>query len=120
MVRIPIGNEKSARVEVRTVAPDVNPYLCIYSILHAGLKGMEEKVGGEEVDKLPGEIYTALEHFEKSEFIGEIMGERSQKKYAMLKRMSAERCPKALGSKIKTCEVIYHHEVTNQMIWFDF
>ena len=27
MVRVPIGNERSARVEVRAVAPDANPYL---------------------------------------------------------------------------------------------
>src|SRR5260370_1033915 len=27
MIRIPIGNEKSMRVEVRSVAPDANPYL---------------------------------------------------------------------------------------------
>ena len=27
MVRIPIGNERSMRVEVRSVAPDANPYL---------------------------------------------------------------------------------------------
>jgi len=40
MVRIPIGNEKSARIEVRTVAPDVNPYLSLYSILKAGIDGM--------------------------------------------------------------------------------
>ena len=27
MVRIPIGNERSMRVEVRSVAPDANPYM---------------------------------------------------------------------------------------------
>src|SRR5271154_3930550 len=32
MVRIPIGNERSMRVEVRAVAPDSNPYLVMYSI----------------------------------------------------------------------------------------
>ncbi len=30
MIRIPIGNEKSMRVEVRSVAPDANPYLVLY------------------------------------------------------------------------------------------
>ena len=30
MIRIPIGNEKSMRVEVRSVAPDANPYLVMY------------------------------------------------------------------------------------------
>lgn len=39
MVRIPIGNEKSARVEVRSIAPDANPYLAIYTLLRTGLEG---------------------------------------------------------------------------------
>jgi glutamine synthetase len=33
MVRIPLGNEKSARIEVRSVSPDTNPYLLFYSLL---------------------------------------------------------------------------------------
>src|SRR3982074_1419679 len=36
MIRIPIGNEKSMRVEVRSVAPDANPYLVLYSIFTPG------------------------------------------------------------------------------------
>src|ERR1051325_8956837 len=39
MVRIPIGNERSARVEVRSVGPDANPYLVMYSIFKTGLEG---------------------------------------------------------------------------------
>src|SRR6266404_3336857 len=36
MIRIPIGNEKSMRVEVRSVAPDANPYLVMLSIFKTG------------------------------------------------------------------------------------
>jgi len=39
MVRIPLGNEKSARIEVRSIAPDANPYLAIYGLLRTGLEG---------------------------------------------------------------------------------
>src|ERR1700757_3497579 len=39
MIRIPIGNERSMRVEVRSVAPDANPYLVMYSIFKSGLEG---------------------------------------------------------------------------------
>ncbi|HEV7510170.1 MAG TPA: glutamine synthetase family protein, partial [Candidatus Acidoferrum sp.] len=39
MIRIPIGNEKSMRVEVRSVAPDANPYMVMYSIFKTGLDG---------------------------------------------------------------------------------
>ncbi len=31
MVRIPLGNERTARIEVRSIAPDANPYLAIYT-----------------------------------------------------------------------------------------
>ena len=39
MVRIPIGNEPTARIEVRSIAPDANPYLAIYSLFKTGLEG---------------------------------------------------------------------------------
>jgi len=130
MVRIPIGNAKSARIEVRTVAPDVNPYLSIFSIVEAGLKGMNatdtelnemmNEVYEGETEILPVDIYEALEHFETSEFIKEVMGEENQTKYAGLKRDAANRSPRNLGSKVKTGEVLYHHEVTNQLLWDDF
>ncbi|HWC18454.1 MAG TPA: glutamine synthetase family protein, partial [Terriglobales bacterium] len=32
MIRIPIGNERTSRVEVRSVSPDANPYMVMYSI----------------------------------------------------------------------------------------
>src|SRR5271156_2937411 len=37
MIRIPIGNEKSMRIEVRAVSPDANPYMVLYSIFKSGL-----------------------------------------------------------------------------------
>ena len=39
MVRIPIGNERSARTEVRAVAPDANPYMVLLSVFKTGLDG---------------------------------------------------------------------------------
>lgn len=130
MVRIPIGNEKSARIEVRTVAPDANPYLSLYGLIKAGIAGMkasaeemakmEKKVYSGKIKKLPGSIYEALENFEGSNFVKEILGEENQQKYAALKYMAAERSPKSLGTKVKTGEVIYHHDVTNQWIWNQF
>src|ERR1700734_56432 len=39
MIRIPIGNEKSSRMEVRAVAPDANPYLALYGIFKTGIDG---------------------------------------------------------------------------------
>ena len=39
MIRIPVGNEKSARIEIRSVAPDANPYLALYTLIRTGLEG---------------------------------------------------------------------------------
>jgi glutamine synthetase len=50
----------------------------------------------------------------------EVMGEEVHAKFAELKLMQAERCPKALGVNIKAAEVMYHHEVTNQYLWSQF
>ena len=130
MIRIPIGNEKSARIEVRTVAPDVNPYLTVYTLLKAGmaavhatpeeLKAMEAAVYDGEVKKLPGEIYTAMTNFTGSDFMKEIMGSQNHAKYVALKEAVAERSPKQLGRYIKSGEILYHHEVTNQYLWKQF
>ncbi|MBI4234861.1 glutamine synthetase [Candidatus Peregrinibacteria bacterium] len=130
MIRIPMGNEKSARVEVRTVAPDVNPYLCFYALIKAGLHGvnagasafeaMRAKVFDNEVGILPGSIYDALADFAASEMMTEIMGEENKEKYWSLKMNVAHRSPRDLGNRVKASEVLYHHEVSNQLIWGDF
>src|SRR5436309_10205623 len=44
MVRIPIGNERSSRVEVRSVAPDANPYMVMLSVFKTGLEGDTAKI----------------------------------------------------------------------------
>jgi len=46
MIRIPIGNEKSARTEVRSIAPDANPYLAIYTLFRTGLEGPPDRSRG--------------------------------------------------------------------------
>jgi glutamine synthetase len=130
MVRIPIGNEKSARIEVRTVAPDANPYLSIFALVKAGLHGinasdeelkkMEDEVFGGEIEKLPGEIYEAIEHFDSSEFVKNLMGAENHRKYSELKTDVAGRSPRSLGNKVKNGEILYHHEVSNQLIWSQF
>ena len=52
--------------------------------------------------------------------MGEIWGEDSKEKFAAFKQAAADRSPKALGSKVKESEVIYHHEITNQLLWNNF
>ena len=119
MIRIPIGNEKSMRVEVRSVAPDANPYLVMYSIFKTGLEGQTAKIKNlRQAERyLPDNIYDALENFRKSEWITELLGEDVKGRYADLKEASADRCPRALGTFVKTQEVQYHHDVYNQYLW---
>jgi glutamine synthetase len=123
MVRIPLGNDKSARVEVRSIAPDANPYLAIFSLLRTGVEGPAAE---EDSDKrprtrfLPDNIYDAVRLFKASGWAKELMGEEVHGKFADLKLASAERCPKALGTRVKRAEIQFHHEVTNQYLWSQF
>jgi glutamine synthetase len=122
MVRIPIGNEKSARVEVRSVAPDANPYLVMYSIFRAGIEGETAKIKNlRQAERfLPDNIYTAIEHFRDAKWTTELLGADVKGRYADLKQGAADRCPRLLGTIVKAPEVQYHHEVYNQYLWNKF
>ncbi len=123
MIRIPIGNERTARIELRSVAPDANPYLVLYTMLKTGMEGQKlQKDNGkrERVRTLPDNINDAIADFKSSKFIAQILSEDSKEKFAAFKQVAADRAPKALGAKVKESEIIYHHEVTNQLLWNNF
>ena len=121
MIRIPIGNERTARIEVRSIAPDANPYMAIYALLRAGLEGPgAEDAKGQRTRYLPDNIYDAIRLFKASRYAQELLGADVHEKYAELKLAAAERCPKALGSRVKRSEIQFHHEVTNQYLWSQF
>src|SRR6185437_9408141 len=122
MVRIPIGNEKSARVEVRSVAPDASPYMVMYSIFKTGLDGETAKIKNlRQAERyLPDNIYTAMENFRNADWISEILGDDVKGRYADLKQAAADRCPRLLGTFVKAPEVQYHHDVYNQFLWNQF
>jgi len=119
MVRIPIGNEKSMRVEVRSVAPDANPYLVMYSVFKSGLDGETAKIKNlRQAERyLPDNIYIALEDFRKAGWTTKMLGEDVKGRYADLKQASADRCARLLGTFVKPPEVQFHHEVYNQFLW---
>ena len=123
MIRIPAGNETSARIEIRSVGPDANPYLAAYALLQTMLNGeplTKEEGKRERVRYLPGNIYDAIRIFRGSAFIGRILGAASHEKYVEHKQAAADRSPKELGTIVKPAEVLFHHEVTNQMLWHKF
>jgi len=124
MIRIPIGNERTARIEVRSIAPDVNPYLAIFTLFKTGLEGplgdFEAEGKKHRTRFLPDNIYDAIRLFKGSKYAQELLGAEVHEKYAELKLASAERCAKALGTRIKREEIQFHHEVTNQYLWNQF
>jgi glutamine synthetase len=119
MVRIPIGNERSSRVEVRSVGPDANPYLVMLGVFKTGLEGEISKIknlrGAERY--LPDNIYDAMANFRNAEWTTKLLGDDVKGRYADLKQASADRCPRMLGTFVKAPEVQYHHEVYNQFLW---
>jgi glutamine synthetase len=122
MIRIPIANEKSSRVEVRSVGPDANPYMALYSIFKTGLSGQTAKIKNlRQAERyLPDNIYTALDDFRQAAWTTKLLGSDVKGRYADLKQASADRCPRLLGTFVKVPEVQYHHEVYNQFLWNKF
>jgi glutamine synthetase len=119
MVRVPIGNHRSMRTEVRAVAPDANPYLALYGIFKTGVDGEIStaenlRAGGRF---LPDNIQQAIHDFQSSDWIAQILGGDVQGRYADLKQAAANRSPRELGSIVKGSEVQFHHAVYNQSLW---
>lgn len=123
MIRIPVANERSARIEVRSVAPDSNPYLVLYILLRTGLEGEKLKQDNNKRQRsrfLPGTIQDALKLFKGNDFVEKILGLENKTKFASFKETVANRSPKDLGKLVKSSEILYHHEVTNQVLWNTF
>ena len=122
MVRVPIGNSRSMRTEVRAVAPDANPYLVLYSIFKTGIDGqISHEKGLREGGKfLPDNIQQAIADFQSSKWVASILGADVQGRYAELKQAVANRSPRELGSIVKSSEVQFHHSVYNQSLWNQF
>lgn len=96
MVRVPMykpGKEAATRIELRSPDPSCNPYLAFAVMLGAGLKGIEEELelmpeatndifemteaelAEAGIETLPKDLGEAIERFEHSELMKEILGE---------------------------------------------
>ncbi len=124
MIRIPLGNERSARIEVRSVGPDTNIYQTLYSLFRTGFEGPtsdpKDEAKRSRTRFLPDNIFDAIRLFKQSKWTLEMFGERVHEKFAEVKQVVAERSPKTLGTTVKAGEVQFHHEVTNQYLWNRF
>jgi glutamine synthetase len=119
MVRIPIGNERSMRVEMRSVAPDANPYLVMLGVFRTGLEGDTAKIKNlRQAERyLPDNIYDAMANFRNADWTTTLLGADVKQRYVDLKQAAADRCPRLLGTFVKAPEVQYHHDVYNQFLW---
>jgi glutamine synthetase len=122
MIRVPIGNERTARLEVRAVAPDANPYLVMHSVFKTGIDGEIAQIENlrQAHRYLPDNIYSALDLYRSSDWVTKLLGADVKERYAELKQNSADRCPRLLGNQIKASEVQFHHAVYNQFLWNEF
>lgn len=123
MIRIPSANERTARIEIRSVAPDTNPYLALFALLKTGLEDEMPTVSEDKRPRLrflPGTLNDAIRIFKSSDYIVKILGESGKRKFLEPKVAVADRNPRELGSKVKESEILYHHEVTNQYLWNQF
>src|SRR5437588_2530745 len=83
MIRIPIGNERSMRVEGLSVAHDANPYMVMYSIFKAGVEGETANIKNlRQAERyLPDNIYTSLEHFRNAGWTSKLLREDVEGRY---------------------------------------
>ena len=69
---------------------------------------------------LPDNIYDAMDNFNKAEWTTKLFGADVKARYSELKKASADRCPRLLGTVVKAPEIQFHHEVYNQYLWNQF
>ena len=107
MVRVPMykpGKEVATRVELRSPDPSCNPYLAFAVMLGAGLKGIEEglelmpestndifemtpaELSEAGIKTLPKDLGEAIELFEQSELMKEVLGEHIHSFYVENKK----------------------------------
>ena len=94
--RVPAGGGASRRIEHRIAGAEANPYLVMAAVLagvHHGLVSRldpgapSEGNAGETADPdMPARLWTALDRLERSELLGDYLGDRYPKAYADIKR----------------------------------
>ena len=104
------------------MGPDANPYAVLYTVFKTGLDGaIASDPNLRAADRyLPDNIYDALDLFNNSEWTTKILGQDVKARYSELKKNSADRCARLLGTRVKSAEVQFHHEVYNQYLWNQF
>lgn len=101
LVRVPVARRGDTKIELRSPDAASNPYLVFAVCLAAGLDGIHNKIAPTEasncsetdydghvasVENLPGTLKEAVDIFEQSTWIEEILGKKFCGKYAASKK----------------------------------
>lgn len=99
LIRIPVTRGEDTRIELRSPDPAANPYLAIAVALMAGLDGIRNKIEPPKsvdgnlldlteqerkeagVERLPDNLFEAVEAMKADPFMKEVLGEHAYQKY---------------------------------------
>lgn len=99
MLRIPTTRQSGTRIEVRSVDPTTNPYLCLSVLISAGLDGIKNKLTPpaivnenifalseeqkleKQIFSLPGSLRVAITEFENSQLMKDTLKDHAFKKF---------------------------------------
>lgn len=112
--RLILDEAKSARVEHRRPGADTSPYLAASALLAAGLHGLDHDLGlpgsGDDPAPLPGDLSAALDAFENSAWLPDLLGKAFCASFAATRRAEAERYTQWLRANITSWELARHLE----------
>ena len=96
LVRIPVTRGEGIRVELRSPDASANPYVVLAVCLAAGLDGIKNKIKptkssnletkGQQAEHLPSTLKEAIDYFEESSWVKEVLGEEFCRQYVAAKK----------------------------------
>ena len=96
LVRIPVTRGDGIRVELRSPDASANPYVVLAVCLAAGLDGIKNKITptkssnlaaqDQQAEHLPETLKEAIDYFESSSWVKEVLGEEFCRQYVAAKK----------------------------------
>ena len=96
LVRIPVTRGEGIRVELRSPDASANPYVVLAVCLAAGLDGIQNKITptkssnlaaqDQQAEHLPETLKEAIDYFESSSWVKEVLGEEFCRQYVAAKK----------------------------------
>ena len=96
LVRIPVTRGDGIRVELRSPDASANPYVVLAVCLAAGLDGIKNKITptkssnlaaqDQQAEHLPSTLKEAIDYFESSSWVKEVLGEEFCRQYVAAKK----------------------------------